>query len=597
MLKLVRWLPNHELQLDWSRRPPIPSMFSRLIKKGLSGLPRTNQHLTPKPRSRLHRSGLSPTVQAFFIVIFASLGLSLIIYLGHLRFWCPRHSTAVNSVLSRFTLKPPLVDRAILEKIAGLDLEDEADLSGSGTDFSIPISTNSPYAFSPFFRPPRVTRIPEVQPQAPSNLEADTQDRFCSKENADNIPPPCKFLLPLKIAEQGLNAHVHLAQLLRLARALNRTLVLPNVGKNRVGACRRWRFGTYYDERALLSKPDGDDSSYVIQQDRFKAWVDSLGYSPSSQLISVDWTYPKNFPPFSVGEQSDDGLDFYIHHNSETATMFYNLAGCLNRKFPQLDLTGPSPPLSSVVSDYGKQQRSSGDISRALLENLSRPTLTHAQSGALRTTSNHSTDYDFDRVQISPDVLIVSWNIPLSTFQPHPTATIHYSPQLRALAARLVRRLGPYIVVTWDVETSRGDAVLGCVEALRSVLHYVLSSGKQLGIKNIWLAGNLSPSDLLHSSEPLCTSTFTEESFFASDVKLTGVRQELERMIREGEEVDDVANNGDEVVRKQEVIKDAGVLGILDKLVSMRSTVFVTASKGCGKTRCDCLLHSSFIET
>jgi hypothetical protein len=57
-------------------------------------------------------------------------------------------------------------------------------------------------------------------------------------------------------------------------------------------------------------------------------------------------------------------------------------------------------------------------------------------------------------------------------------------------------------------------------------------------------------------------------------------------MVREGEEVDDVANNGDEVVRKQEVLKDAGVLGILDKLVSVRSTVFVIASKDCGKTRC-----------
>ena len=68
-------------------------------------------------------------------------------------------------------------------------------------------------------------------------------------------------------------------------------------------------------------------------------------------------------------------------------------------------------------------------------------------------------------------------------------------------------------------------------------------------------------------------------------------------MIREGEEVDDVANNGDEVVRKQEVMKDAGVLGILDKLVSMRSTVFITASEGCGKTRYDRLLRPSFIKT
>jgi hypothetical protein len=214
-------------------------------------------------------------------------------------------------------------------------------------------------------------------------------------------------------------------------------------------------------------------------------------------------------------------------------------------------------------------------------KNSPNSTLTHAQPEPLTETGDHSTSYDFDSAHASPDVLIISWNIPSSSSSnlAQPT-TLHYSPQLRALAARLVRRLGSYIAVAWDVETSEGDAVLGCVEALRSALHYVLQQPRTTGDQNIWLAGNLSPSDLLlYSPEPFCPSTFTEELFFASDVKLTGVRQELERMVREGEEVDDVANNGDEVVRKQEVLKDAGVLGILDKLVSMRSTVFVTASK------------------
>ena len=546
-------------------------MRSRLIKESLSGLPRTNQHLTPKSRSCLRQCVLSPVVWAS---LFASLGLSLTIYLGLHRFQYSHRPTTLNQVLSRFTSKPPLVDRTILEKIAGLDLEDETD-SESGIDFSIPITIDSP-VFPPFFRPPRVTRIPEAQPQAPLDLGMEAQ-------NTDNVPPSCKFLLPLEISEQGLNAHVHLVQLLELARALNRTLVLPNVGKNRVGACRRWRFGVYYDEQAL---PSGNGSSGVIQQDRFKAWVDSLAVPPSSQLVSVDWTHPKSFPPFAMAGQSNDSLNFYIHHNSDTETMLSSLTRCLNRKFPQLDLIGPFPSLSFLVADHGKQERSVRERYRVLLEKLSGQTLTRAQSGPLTTVGDHSENYDFDRTCISPDVLLVSWNVPLSVFQPYPATITHYSPQLRALAARLVKRLGPYIAVTWDVETSKSDVVLGCVEALRSALNHTLNSHGQLGIRNIWLAGNLSPSDLLHSSEPLCTSAFTEEPFFVSDVKLTGVHQELERMVGEGEEVDDVANNGYAVARKQEVLRDTGVLGILDKLVSMRSTVFVTASRGCGKTRC-----------
>ena len=533
-------------------------------------------------RSRLHRFGRSPAVRAFFVILFASLGLSLIIYWAFHWLWYPRRPTDANLVLSRFTSKPPLVDRTILEKIAGIDLEDEPD---SGTDFSIPINVNSFHIFSPSYRPPRVTSIPEVQPQAPPGLEMEIQNRLCSEGSADRIPPSCKFLLPLRIAEQGMNAYAHLVQLLELARALNRTLVLPNVGKNKVGACRRWRFGVYYDEQAFSSE-FGGNSSGALRQDRFRTWVDSLASPPSSQFVSSNWAYHNISPPITASGQSNDSLDFYIYDNPDTETMRSSQTSCLNRRFPRLDPIAPFPPLSFVVVDHSKQGRSGGDIPRTLLEKLSGSTLTHAQSEMLAETGDHLTNYNFDRAHTSPDVLIVSWNMPLLSFQSDPTRILHYSPQLRALAARLVRRLGSYITVAWDVETSTSDAVLGCVEALKSALRHVLHSHEELGIENIWLAGNLSPSDLLYSPEPLCPSALTEEPFFAPNVRVTGVHQELERIVREGEEIDDVANNGDEAVRKQEVLKDAGILGILDKLVSMRSTVFIVASKTCGKSRC-----------
>ena len=584
MLISARWFLNGRKYLDWNPRPLVPSMRSRLIKKSLPGLPRTNQRPTHQLRSRLHRFGCSSAVQAIFVILFASLGFSLAIYSMSYRFWHSRRATATISVLSRFTSKPPLVDRTILEKIAGLDIEHEMDPE-SGTDFSIPINASSSRAFSPSSRPPRVTRIPEVPPQAPLDLGMETKNRVCLEENADRVPPSCKFLLPLRVTEQDLDAQAHLAQLLELARALNRTLVLPNVGKNRMGACHRWRFGVYYDEQALSNEFVGS-SRGVVQQDRFRTWVNSLASPPSSQLVSLNWTYHKNFLPDAIGGQGDGGVDFYIHDSSEMATMSYRQTGCLNRKFPQLDPISPFPPLSFVVADHNKQRRDSGDISRTLLEKLSGQTLIHTQSERLVKVGDRATNYDFNNTHVSPDVLIVSWNIPVPIFQPRPTTIFRYSPQLRALAARLVRRLSPYIAVAWNVETSKGNTVLGCVEALRSALRSVLSSNEVLGIRNIWLAGNLSPSDLLYSPGPLCPSTSMKEPFFASGIKLTGVHQELERMAEEGEEVDDVANNGDEVVRKQEALKDAGVLGILDKLVSMRSTVFVVPSESCGKTRC-----------
>ena len=556
-------------------------MRNRLVKERLLGLPRTNLSFKPKPRPYLRRLGFSPAIRIFLTVSIVSIGLSFFILSGLHRFWYPRRSTAANSVLSRFTPKPPLVDHTILEKLSKLDLEDETN-SESRTGFSIPIDIKSScYALSPFQRPPRVTHIPEVQPQAPPNLEMETQNRSRSERNLDHVTPSRRFLLPVKIEERGANAHGRLVQLLELARALNRTLVLPNVGKNRVGACRRWRFGVYYDEEELSNKFNGDPNAF-IRQDRFRAWVDSLVSPPTSQLVFLDQTYPKNFPPVALSERINGSLSIYIHGNSDMTAMPYSKIGCLNRKFPRLDLISSISPLLFVVVDPGRQENNRGNISQTLLEKLS----DHAPSELVARTSDDPTNYDSNHTPVSPDILAISWNIPIPIFQPHQTPTIDYSPQLRALATRLVRRLGPYIAVTWDVETSKAGSVLGCLEVLRSTLHNVLRDHEPMGIRNIWLAGNLSPSDLVPSSEFFCASTFMEELFFASDVKLTGVHQELAGMVRGGEEVDDLANNGDEVVRKQELLNDVGVLEILDKLVSMKSTIFVTASKSCGITRC-----------
>lgn len=565
-------------------------MRSRLVKESLPGLPRANGNLKSKPIPYLHRLGFSSAVRTFFVVLFVSLGLSLVIFSGLHRFWYPQPPTAANSVLSRFASKPPLVDRAILDKILSLDLEEEIN-SESSTRLSIPINIRAPRILSPFQRPPRVTHIPELQPQAlPSGLEMETQNRSRSERNADQVPSSRKFLLPVKIEERGANAHVQLVQLLVLARALNRTLVLPNVGKNGVGACRRWRFGVYYDERALSNEYNGDPNAFV-RQDKFKAWVDSLSSPPLSRAVFLDVTHPKNVPPVAFGERVDGNLSVYIHDSPATTATLYSRTRCLKRKLPRLDLLSSFPPLSFVVDDPHRYGENNDNMFRMLQEKLSEPALARVPPEPVMKSSDHLTGYDSNHAYSFPDVLAIYWNTPTSIFRPHPTPIVYYSPQLRALAARLVKRLGPYIAVAWDVETSKADLVLGCVEALRSALRYVLSDHVRLGIRNIWLVGNLLPSELVHPSKPFCANSFTEELFFASDVKLTGVHQELAEMVREGEEIDDLGNNGDEVTQKQELLKDAGVLEILDKLVSVRSTIFVTASKSCGKTRCGLQSH------
>ena len=100
---------------------------------------------------------------------------------------------------------------------------------------------------------------------SPGEVSNETGDADPSLLGGNGDKGSCKILLPLMIAEQGLNAHLHLVQLLGFSQAFNRTLVLPNIGKIGVGACRRWRFGVYYDERVLLSKLDDENSGCVSQ--------------------------------------------------------------------------------------------------------------------------------------------------------------------------------------------------------------------------------------------------------------------------------------------------------------------------------------------
>ena len=59
-------------------------------------------------------------------------------------------------------------------------------------------------------------------------------------------PRPCRFLLPMSMGGQESETRIHLSQIGRLARGLNRTLVLLNVGDSKIRACYKWNLSTYY---------------------------------------------------------------------------------------------------------------------------------------------------------------------------------------------------------------------------------------------------------------------------------------------------------------------------------------------------------------
>ena len=74
-------------------------------------------------------------------------------------------------------------------------------------------------------------------------------------------------------------------QIARLARELNRTLVLPNVADGRLGACLGGRnFATYYDPGPLL-REHTDGRRTAITFDAYVQWAQKRPEDPTAQVV------------------------------------------------------------------------------------------------------------------------------------------------------------------------------------------------------------------------------------------------------------------------------------------------------------------------
>lgn len=82
-------------------------------------------------------------------------------------------------------------------------------------------------------------------------------------------------------------AQMHFRQLAFTAGLVNRTIVLPNVGNSRLGACHGHEFGFYYSHEWLDN--NREHFQYITLQ-HFKAWLEerkAVGGKPTSQDITI----------------------------------------------------------------------------------------------------------------------------------------------------------------------------------------------------------------------------------------------------------------------------------------------------------------------
>ena len=205
--------------------------------------------------------------------------LILLVFLAVLAFW-KLASIAVMPTFSSKPIKSPTLQelkqqksrnrmsstrRPVVDRKTLMDMIDEEDQDEEETSTVTDI-VNMRW-------PPLVTAVPEVHPSSDTTrigLSTSLVDsQFCRGQTQ------CRLLLPLWIGEQESKGRIHFTQVLHLAASLNRTVVLPNVGKSRLGACGKWGFEAYYDVGSATKqfKDITNDDGQVMFLDDFRTWV------------------------------------------------------------------------------------------------------------------------------------------------------------------------------------------------------------------------------------------------------------------------------------------------------------------------------------
>ena len=492
--------------------------------------------------------------------------------------------------------------------------------------FSKPgLTTHNPW-------PPPITRVPEESgpedlAKTVDNCTHDNEHTTLASFDSTYCNGPCRFLLPVRIGEQESKARMHLTQLLMLAQRLNRTLVLPNVGKSRLSVCSEWHFGAYYNTSGFAGRSDAPAPRLTVGLEAFTKWVNERPVPPCGFVISMQ-SIPQDCHGVDVLASRTDsqGVPLIV----EKAEVDPKIGSCLESKLPRLHWSLPWTTLS-VTLHSGVLKTDSNTLTR----------LVQLLSNNLGVDTDADFDlmtgpgYDYDRAPYpnashlslaDVDVLVLDYALrhPLFPTSAHPDVHLDYAPALVVLADRIADNLGLFLGVHWRMETVPVQNLAWCAASLVSTLQARLQddsdrAGTQARIKYVWLA-----TDHPH---PLGTALLTRGIGVGSGVDWSANNKDGEYGDGEGplnksstfkaraSEHDDAIGilveafqpGGDldawaltdlaEQLRRypyvegafdidNTLLRDPGVLGILDKLVLERATVFVSGTVECSKTRC-----------
>lgn len=542
-----------------------------------------NLELSNKSSSRLRRLGSSRMRMCFVVILFL-----LIVALDRLRRWRVREDDFFSVVAPNSrpvkrtetenqsnlpqgkgglwttwnsTWRYPLVDRTTLQELDQLQNLFMEDISFNSSHSSDDDQVQWQ---------PRVTRLPEDPPRSRSASE----NRRLAKVSNEGIcetpthPQPCRFLFPVRIAEQESKARIHFFQLVQLAMHLNRTLVLPKVGKSKIGACFKWGFRTYYDLDSLNATLT--DAPAVVDQEDFQVWLEELErrVNPTSRFYSVGSSSVSRLTQDELFSSKDAGIRVYEAEPYDGWRS--DLPGCLS-KSRWLDDVHPTFMTVPQSTRGGQLNLLSENMVAALsdesLSNRGGPPVTGAQ------------------------ILLLDWNLRYPVFPSSYIQQLQYSRNLVGLA----RQLAPsnaYLAVHWRMETIDPSALVDCAHALVDLLVRLLHDELIAhNVTTVWFASDYPyPIARRTKTRPRPAIEAKSGTFREFEIRHEEAVQVLRMAFDEGGELDrwkvtDIAERMESHDVDNELLNDAGVLGILDKLIGIQANLFISGSNRCARRR------------
>ncbi|KAL1920817.1 uncharacterized protein VTP21DRAFT_11452 [Calcarisporiella thermophila] len=453
----------------------------------------------------------------------------------------------------------------------------------------------------------------EPMPGSPSDISH--QQRMAAihqrKVDARYCGGPCKFLFPVWVGEQESKAQMHFQQLAILSSRLNRTIVLPNASKGRLGSCQKFPFAHYFSNVTLANRFP------FITQETFGQWAKERATGPSGRDATAQYVVVERGADGKIGPYNDNNGVSEIQITESSKGGKQNISPSLNlHKFRRTYCIDDIPLRYDRHSTFRFHTQKGVDDTEIGGDDLVR---------AL-DNSNFTSAASWFMHDNSADVLLVRYNLRLAMFDMKDSdgswkSPLVYDSQWYEEAMTVANELRPFIAVHWRMETVAPQVLPQCAAQLADYLEH---TKKRLNIKNVYLAtdypleGKYAHSSTWHKEdmtenhheairilkEKIDVVTWlslnedrkargritpAKDVYYLQRERNGSFQKPLIAKERAGFGVIDVRDeltpdledqHGGEAIDDQ---YDPGLLGILDKITATQATYFVAGSTECAK--------------